>query len=195
MAIDYFAEKVKEESRKDPDYYKIVFILTSGDIIGLEDLKRKIIGYSKLPLSIIFVEMTETTLPNLRSLTPTKPVSNQNFNQNQVVDKNLGKQMRTILTLVNYNYHKMIDFDEFTNALFANTASEMFQYFLIKNIPPESAPGLRYGEEIVIPENDESKLTDGIKGEANAGIEATQGETAAGMMIVGGWGPEDYKLY
>lgn len=103
--------------------------------------------------------------------------------------------MRTILTLVNFNYHKMMDFDEFTSALFANTASEMLQYFMIKKIPPENAPGLRYGENIVVPETDEGKFIDGIKGEANAEIQANEGQTAAGMMIVGGWGPEDYKFY
>lgn len=75
LAIDFLAERVKEECRNDPDYYKLVFILTSEDVKGVEDLQRKIIGYSKLPMSIVFVEMTETTQPNLRLLKPNKPVS------------------------------------------------------------------------------------------------------------------------
>lgn len=79
-SIDKFAEKVKEDSQKNNDYYKILFVLTPMDVGDIEDLKRKCIQYSQLPMSIIFVEMTETPLENLRSLKPGTPVKIQKNN-------------------------------------------------------------------------------------------------------------------
>lgn len=97
-----------------------------------------------------------------------------------------------MLTLVNYNYHKMMDFDEFSSALFDNTSLEIFQYFLIKDIPPDNAPGLRYGED------PNSKLKAKAEGEAHAEmLKLEEAEIAAAydVGILGGWDEEDYKMY
>lgn len=74
--INGFAKRTLEESHVDHDFYKILFVLTPMDIGDIEDLKRKLIEHSNLPMSIVFVEMTDTPLKNMRTLDPAKPVKN-----------------------------------------------------------------------------------------------------------------------
>lgn len=72
--LDKISQKVKEESLKDSDYYKLIFITSPVDISDSDEFQRKFVEYSHLPMSIIFIEASETQLNNLRRIDPEKPV-------------------------------------------------------------------------------------------------------------------------
>lgn len=97
-----------------------------------------------------------------------------------------------MLTLVNYNYHKMMDFDEFSSSLFANTANEIFQYFQIKEIPPDNAPGVRYGE---YSDGKSNQMVTGEETSEQIKLEEAEIAAAYDLGIVGGWDTDDYKEY